>query len=60
MVSMSEYERRVEDLAVRFASDYGPLTSAREGDQKARETMRERLTEMAVECGLLIEPQQSN
>ncbi len=57
MVSMSEYERRVEELAVRFASDYGPLLAAREGNSKARSIMRERLTEMAVDCGLLIEPQ---
>lgn len=57
-VSMGEWEKRVERLAVMFANDYGPLHKANSGDQEARETMAERLKDMAIKCDLAIEPLQ--
>lgn len=53
---MKDYETRLQAAAVAFASDYGPLTAAREGDKKARAKVADKLAEALQRQGFDLVP----
>ena len=50
----AELRNRLEDAAVAFASDYGPLAAAREGDKMARTIVADILVERLAVNGLRV------
>jgi len=55
-ISLDEFSRRLEVAAVRFASDYGPLSAALSGDPKARAKVADKLSDCLMQNGLTLNP----
>lgn len=53
---ISDDERRLQAAAIRFASDYGPLPAALQGDPEARAKVADRLADVLMAEGFKIIP----
>tara|TARA_R110000851_G_scaffold305839_1_gene463997 strand:+ start:50 stop:247 length:198 start_codon:yes stop_codon:yes gene_type:complete len=54
--SMVEFSRRLENAAVGFARDFGPLTAASAGDKKARAKVADQLSNFLAKNDLTVCP----
>ena len=54
--SMAEFSQRLENAAVGFARDFGPLNAASAGDKKARAKVADQLSHFLMKNNLTVNP----